>query len=471
MLAFGMLASAGLLTTAAGLAYFFSKYSQLPRIELSSVLDNETVAGDVRNVLIVGVDSAAGLDPNDPIRTQRENLGIGGLRSDTIMILHVDPAEEQAALLSLPRDLWLPIAGRGGRQRINTAVGEGGPQVLIATIQDYLNIPIHNYVQIDFAGFQDLVAAIDGVPVYFDTPARDANSGLNVPEAGCVTLAPDQALAYARSRAFQYFDDGRWRFDTTGDLGRISRQQDFMRRALRRAVSRGIRNPVTLDRLIDVGLDSVVVDNTFTADDIVGLGNRFRSFNPENLVMYGLPVVGDTVGGASIVRMVDSQAQPILELFRGGGAPGAELQPSDVRISVLNGSGRSGEARSALADLAAVGFARVSADEAESFDFTRTVLRYAPGGEAAAALVGRWLAAEPVFEVVPALEGGDVIVVTGADWAGVRATPAPGTGLPPTTTTTSTAPIGTTTSTVAATSTTATTIIGHVPEQPPEVDC
>jgi LCP family protein required for cell wall assembly len=469
MLAFGLLACVALLATAGGLAYFFSKYSQLPRIELSSVLDTETVAGEPRNVLIVGLDGAAGLDPNDPISTQRERLGIGGLRSDTIMILHADPAKEQAALLSLPRDLWLPIAGGSGRQRINTAVGKGGPQVLIATIQDYLNIPIHNYVQIDFAGFQELVAAIDGVPVYFDTPARDINSGLNVPEAGCVTLTPDQALAYARSRAFQYYDDGRWRIDPTGDLGRISRQQDFMRRALRRAVSRGVRNPVTLDRLIDVGLDSVVVDDTFTADDIVGLGNRFRSFNPENLVMYGLPVVPDTVGGASIVRMVDSQAQPILELFRGGGAPGAEVQPSDVRISVLNGSGRSGEARAALAELAAVGFARVSADEAESFDFARTVVRYAPGGEAAATLVGRWLVTAPVLEAVPTLEGGDVVVVTGADWAGVRAAPAPAptNDLPSTTTTTTIAPTGATTTTIA----TATTIIGQVPEQPPEVDC
>jgi hypothetical protein len=180
--------------------------------------------------------------------------------------------------------------------------------------------------------------------------------------------------------------------------------------------------------------------------------------------------VGDSVGGASIVRMVDSEAQPILERFRGSGtAPGAELQPSDVRLSVLNGSGRSGEAREALAELANAGFAAITADEAERFDFAQTVVRYAPGGEAAAATVARWLEAPPVFEAVESLEGGDVVVVTGADWTGVRSSPGPATSIVPATSTT-VAPASTTT-TVVATTTTATTIVGQVPEQPPEIDC
>ena len=76
---------------------------------------------------------------------------VGGLRSDTIMVLRVDPAAEQASLLSLPRDLWVPLAS-GGNQRINAAIQIGGPEDLIDTIEEYLGIPINHYVQVDFAG-------------------------------------------------------------------------------------------------------------------------------------------------------------------------------------------------------------------------------------------------------------------------------------------------------------------------------
>ena len=107
-----------MLVTASGLAYVYTKYSRLPRVELGSALDESVESGEPRNILIVGVDSAAGLDPADPVRSTRG--AVGGMRSDTMMILRIDPGSERAALLSLPRDLWVPIAG-GGNQRINDA--------------------------------------------------------------------------------------------------------------------------------------------------------------------------------------------------------------------------------------------------------------------------------------------------------------------------------------------------------------
>jgi len=143
------------------------------------------------------------------------------VRSDTIMVVRLDPATERAALLSLPRDLYLPISGTRGSARINSAI-QGGPARLVATITDALDIPIHHYLEVDFQGFRDLVDAVDGVPVYFPDPVRDRRSQLNIPDAGCVTLDPVQALAYARSRAFEVRRDGHWEVDGSGDLGRIS---------------------------------------------------------------------------------------------------------------------------------------------------------------------------------------------------------------------------------------------------------
>jgi polyisoprenyl-teichoic acid--peptidoglycan teichoic acid transferase len=452
-----------MLLSAGGIGYVYSKYARLPRLELGSVLTERESAAAAQNFLLVGVDSAEGLDPDDPVRYTRDDLAIGGLRSDTIMVLRVEPGAERASLLSLPRDLWVTLAS-GGSQRINQAIDIGGVRELISTIESYLAIPINHYVQVDFAGFQDLVEAIGGVPVYFSEPARDRNSGLAVPEPGCVTLTGDQALAYVRSRAFQSFSDGAWSTDPTGDLGRISRQQDFIRRALRRAVDQGLRNPITLDNLIDVGLDSLVVDDLLTADDILDLGGKFRTFNPETLDLYALPVFDDTVGGASIVRMSDLEAQPILDLFRGLEA--GDVEPGGVRVMVLNGSGRAGEAVATAEALASAGFGVAGTGEADTFGLERTTIRYAPGQLPAADLVARWLVSGAELVEVPGEElGADVVLVTGTDYAGLRTEPEAST-TSTTGSTTTTAP-GETTSTTSTTSTT----IGIVPEQPDEVSC
>jgi polyisoprenyl-teichoic acid--peptidoglycan teichoic acid transferase len=460
-----------MLMTAGGLAYVYSKYARLPRVELGTVLTVRPTSDSPQNFLVVGVDSAEGLDPDDPVRTSREGVGISGLRSDTIMILRVEPGDEQASLLSLPRDLWVTLAS-GGSQRINQAIHIGGPSELIQTIEGYLAIPINHYVQVDFAGFQDLVDAIGGVPVHFPDPARDRNSGLVVPDAGCVTLTGEQALAYVRSRTFQTFADGRWRTDPTADLGRISRQQDFIRRALRRAVDQGARNPIKADQLIDVALDSVVADDVLTADDIFGLAGRFRTFNPDTLDLYALPVVDDTVGGAAIVRMVDSEAQTILDLFRG--LSEGDVEPGGVRVMVLNGSGRAGEARSTADALNQVGFGVAGTGEADGFDRGRSEIRYAPGQEAAADLVARWLVSGADLVEAPGdVLGADVELVTGADFDGIRSEPEPSTtttapdlladepgGVPDD-------PDDTAEPTAPATSTT----VGVVPGSSDEVDC
>ncbi len=480
------------LATAASLAYLHEQVGDIPRVRLGSVLTQEAVEpGEPQNFLFVGIDSAEGLDPDDPVLVGRD----GSQRSDTIMILRVDPDEERAALLSLPRDLWLPIAGTGGSQRINTAI-QGGPQRLVETIADAFNIPIHHYVAINFLGFRELVDTVGGVPVYFAEPVRDVKSGLEVPEPGCITLDPVQALAYARSRAYEVFRDGRWRVDGSGDLGRISRQQDFIRRALRRAVDKGARNPVVLNDLIDAGIDSVTVDDQLSPADLIDLGSRFRGFNPETLDMYSIPVLDDVVSGAFVLRVDQADAQPVLGVFRGAADEGEDGAPATVTVGVRNGTGEAGLAGRVAADLRAAGFT-VPADglgDAQAFDAVRTVVRYGEGQEQAAALVGRYLAAEPELELDPDAASTGVVVVAGSDYDGVRDEPRPSSassGRPSSTTTgtattgtattgatttgaTTTTATGTTTSTTTSTGTpgpATTAAVGEVSTPPPGVNC
>jgi polyisoprenyl-teichoic acid--peptidoglycan teichoic acid transferase len=448
----------GLLGAAGALGYTYSKYSRLARVELGSVLAEEVASDEPQNLLLVGIDSAANLDPDDPVSAGRD----AALRSDTMMVLRVDPGTEQAHLLSIPRDLWVPLAS-GGNQRINTAIQIGGAPELIDTIEGYLGIPIHHYAQVDFAAFRELVEVVGGVEVWFDHPTRDRQAGLSVPDPGCVLLDPDQALAYVRARHLQTLVDGRWRTDPTGDLGRMSRQQDFIVRAVRRAISRGARNPVTLDRLIDAALAAVTVDDQWRAEDMAALAGRFRLFDPDRLIRHALPVADASIGGAAVLRLVDDEARPTLDLFRG--VDPAQLAPADVRVEVLNGTGRTGHAGEIGDALEAVGFTTVGVGEAERFGFDQTVVRYVAGSEAAADLVARHLDPTAVLELVDGALGADVVVVTGLDLQGVIDEPAPST-----TPTTPTTQVPGSTSSTAATPTT-TTVIGEVPTPPEGVSC
>ena len=247
VLVLGVLVVLGCATAAAGTAYFGLRFAQIDRVEDIALRAAEK--GQPANYLIVGTDSRAGLDPEAPDAGGFLGGGEKGCDcTDTIMILRVDPDAKTANVVSLPRDLWLPIADNGQRARINSA-HRRGEQVLIDTIEENFGIPINHYVEIDFVGFEHLVDAVDGIPMWFEAPVRDTHVGLSIPEPGCQTLNGEQARKFARSRYLQYKDeDGRWHGDPTADFGRITRQQIFIRRAIAKAVSQGLSNPLTLEQ-------------------------------------------------------------------------------------------------------------------------------------------------------------------------------------------------------------------------------
>ncbi|HET6663849.1 MAG TPA: LCP family protein [Acidimicrobiales bacterium] len=422
-LTLGCICALSLGASAAGLGYVYRKYQRLPRVELSGVLDEASESGGPENYLVVGIESAENLDPGDPVRIGRAGAG----KSDTIMILRIDPRERAAKLLSLPRDLWVPIAGTGHSRKINAAVEIGGAPLLIRTIDQNFGIDIHHYVQVDFAAFRGLVEAIGGVPIYFPYPARDREIGLDIRHAGCVNLDPIQALAFVRSRTYEQLIDGEWDVDLSlPDIGRIGRQQAFIRKALSRASERGARNPGTLDRLIDVGLDGITVDQGLTAGDLFDLGRRFRSFDPENLETYSLDaaVTPDMVGDASILRLDEAAAAPILDLFRepsqSARAADGDIDPASVHLRVLNGTGQPRAATDAGAALEAVGFGIDGFGDDPILGNDRTRVQYPPGQEAAADLVARWLDEGADLEEVEGAAG--IVLITGSDWKGVRDT-------------------------------------------------
>jgi LCP family protein required for cell wall assembly len=194
VLALGLFVSTSVLAAACAAGWGYWKLSHIDRVNVNLI---EAGVGEPENYLIVGSDSRKQGDPVDP----SAQGSVLGQRSDTIMVLRIDPQSGVAAMLSLPRDLWVPIAGRGGQsQRINVAYSMG-KQTLVDTIQHNFGIRINHYLEIDFHGFQGLVNAIGGVPMWFDKAYRDLNSGLQIDHPGCVKLDGYSALAFVTSAA------------------------------------------------------------------------------------------------------------------------------------------------------------------------------------------------------------------------------------------------------------------------------
>ncbi len=281
-------------------------------------------APSIENYLLVGSDSRADADPNAP-----DAGGIGnaeqvtGSRSDTIMVLRLDKRTGTAALLSIPRDLW--IASKGAR--INAAFNDGPANLVTeVTTADELRIPIHHFVEIDFGGFKSLVDALGGVQVCFEFPTRDTNSGLDVTEPGCQVLTGVQALAYARSRHYQEFKDGEWVEDGTADLGRSKRQRDFVNRALQAALAKIKTDPFASGRLISAVGKSLRVDAALEPLQAV---DKLRSAVDGGLVTYALPVVGKTIKGNAVLLLGEG-SQAVLDYFRGvtDTPPGTPPSPS-----------------------------------------------------------------------------------------------------------------------------------------------
>jgi len=263
--------------------------------------------GPAENYLLVGSDTREGIETDDPAIGDAGN--VTGRRSDTIMILRREA--NGAALLSVPRDLWVPIAGSGEEDRINSAYNDGADR-LAETITASLGIPIQHYVEVDFVGFTEIVDAVGGVELCVLFATRDVKSSLDL-QPGCHQLNGAQALAYVRSRTYEEFRDGDWQVDPRADLGRIERQQTFIRTAVQGLLDQVRSDPFALSPLIGAAVESVSVDD---GTDPAEAAQALRAAAARGLTTYTLPVVGAEIDGKSVVTLGDGSAR-ILDYFRG----------------------------------------------------------------------------------------------------------------------------------------------------------
>ncbi|MCX7621061.1 MAG: LCP family protein [Acidimicrobiales bacterium] len=428
VISFNLLAIAAAVGSAAGLTYFKKQVEEIPRVAIQGGAaggsSSDSGPKQPKNFLLVGVDDSQKLDPNDPVQ-----IGRGATKNtDTIMILRVDPVIHKAYILSLQRDLWVKApGGRYPSQRINESLVAGGPQRLIDTIYYNFQIPIDHYAEVDLAGFREIVNLLDGVPIYFPWPARDQHSGFFQYETGCVTLKGDQALAFVRGRYFETRNErGYWEMDPSSDFGRVRRQQEFVRAALRRAISKGARNPVTLNGLINSAKDAVVLDDKISVQELIDLAQEMRDFDPGELDVYQPPVRGKTTAaGGSVLELQEREAQPIFNIFRGHN-PFADVRKL-VRVEVLNGTGASGQGHDVGEKLAALGFSWTKSIDDSSFRNSKTRIRYATEGDkVGAVLLATYLDIDvPIEPGEMRTTDSNVALLVGSDFPGFRQDPRP----------------------------------------------
>lgn len=376
------------------------------------------------NFLLIGSDSRAFVDNAQEAEEFGDRETQTGQRSDTMMVAHVDPGSGTAYLVSFPRDLWVEIPGMGG-SKINAAFN-AGPQRVIETIESQFDVPISHYLEVDFSGFHKIVDALGTVPIFFPYPARDKVTGLAIPTAGCHQLDGAQALAFVRSRFFEQQINGEWQTDPLSDLGRITRQQYFLRTLASQTLREATNKPWKASSLADTVLENLSRDPKLGFSELRGLAYAFRQ--PGGVQTVTLPTKRQFIQGQDALVLDEAKAAPVLARLRGAGdavgksAVPAGIEPQDVRIAVRNGSGRNGLGATVVESLQELEFAVLPpAANADRSDYVTTEVRYAPGAQAKGQYVLAALGGiGKLVELADGQsEGADVVLVLGQDYQSI----------------------------------------------------
>jgi LCP family protein required for cell wall assembly len=275
-----------------------SVFDRIDKVDVSAELTD----GPGTNYLLVGADNAT-------VAGEQGRQGVEGARSDTIMVLRIEGGT--AKMLSLNRDLWVANPATGQNGRLNAAYRQG-PANLIKAVTENFGIPIDRYIEIDFASFAGLVDSFGGIDIAFAHPAFDLASGLDVQQSGLVHLDGTQALAYVRSRHYAERIDGKVVLDPTSDLGRVKRQQAFLKAIMAKAGAK--RNPFTLMSAAKNMSNGLRIDDDMTMLEAARFAWDMGRLDP---VSVELPVTGRTTsGGAAVLDLDQPAANQVLDQFR-----------------------------------------------------------------------------------------------------------------------------------------------------------
>ncbi|MFE1317343.1 LCP family protein [Kitasatospora phosalacinea] len=302
---------------AGGAAYLAYRHLEgnLDTVDIDKALGEDRPAAlpsGAQDILVLGSDSRSG----DNGELAGGDVG-GTARSDTAMVVHIPEGRAAATVVSIPRDTMVArpaCTTADGKQvaaaprvMFNSIYTTAGPACVVKTVESMTGLRMNHYVEIDFAGFKDLVEAMGGVEVTTDAPIDDKYSGLHLP-AGTHVLDGTQALAFVRTR--HGIGDG-------SDLGRIGLQQKFLLSVLSQLQRKGtLSSPTKAYGVADAATKALTTDTSLgSLNGLLDFAQSMKGLQPERMKTVMLPVVADRIDHNRVVAD-ESRAQQLWQALR-----------------------------------------------------------------------------------------------------------------------------------------------------------
>ena len=394
--------------------------------EMRVILADKSAPGEPFYMVLMGTDKSEWRD------SQAEFEG-DSYRTDSIMLMRVDPQNKKVSLVSLMRDTMVDM-GVNGMQKLNSAYSLGGAEYTVQVVSELAGVPISHYAEIDFDGFCDIVDALGGIEVDVPVEIDDPEAGGYL-AAGEQTLDGEQALILCRSRhAYDNIGTGK------GDEYRAANQRMVIGAIAQKVLASDLP---TMMSTVEALSKHVTTDMSVT--DILALANNMRGMdmsadfytavNPTTSQMIdGIwwEVMNETAWRTMISRIdqglppveedkVDEETGMVMASSGGGAAEAAASSSGTVKrsgtVSVRNGTEITGAASSAQTKIAALGYT-IDVGNANSTDYAQTIVVYntADQAELAAEIASTLGVGTTVQNTGEYLFESDYLVVIGSDW-------------------------------------------------------
>jgi LCP family protein required for cell wall assembly len=337
-------------------------------------------------------------------------------RSDTILLVRLDPITRSISMLSIPRDLQVDIPGYG-LNKINAAYSFGGAPLAIETVKQLTGLPINHFIDVNFNGFAAIVGDLGGVYLTVDKRYFN-NNGIWAPidlQPGYQLLKGQKALSFVR-----------FRHDGLGDFGRMARQQIFIRELKRQSLRWNNWKKIP-------GIVKDIVDNSLSDIDKVTtwLSVANLVLNLDSTHIYESRVLGPTgmIGGVSYVLAGSADVQAAVDQFTNPIKPPEQFKTTISRnafvVRVRNGTGGAGLASSVTSQLVALGYRAEAAGNAENFNSGHTVIYTTPDLKSNADKLANYFNEAQVIVVprTPGVIATGPTVVIGASFSGTLVQP------------------------------------------------
>ena len=363
--------------------------------------------------------------------------------SETLMIVHISPGRHQVTVVNIPRDTMVPIYscasghGEAGQQsqpgtleQIDATLSYGGPACLWKTVEQQTHIRIDHFIEMRYAGVIKVVNDIGGVNVCLPFAVNNTNSGLNLTE-GEHHIDGVQFLEFWRTR--ENIGNG-------SDLQRIQRDDYLLARTLEQTLRDGLlSSPSRLLRVISDAAPQLTLDSGFSQSDLLHLGESLRGLSGKSVQFIEAPTVPYPLNlnwvefaqpqDHKLFRAIAHDAKlPSTSAKATSGQPPSVLassaSPSQVTVTVLNGSGAPGKGSQIRRGLASRGF-HVTKTGNAPHNRVRTVVEYGAASQRpkANAVAGQLPGAR--VKQVASLASGPVVVIVGSRDNSLKPKPKP----------------------------------------------